>query len=146
MDARQRKFLRANYRAFSAAQPAFRKLRQRLLSIGGEELACCEEIMIELLLRVGHVFDRPARMVRGEPCACHRNVAELFLSGKLAALCTGWALSNDGIWRKHSWGLDQKGHIIETTARREKYFGVYLLGQTAAEFAKAILEPPGGTI
>ena len=42
-------------------------------------------------------------------------------------MATGYALSEDGLWRSHSWGLTQarnRAVIIETTVSRERYFGV----------------------
>jgi hypothetical protein len=38
---------------------------------------------------------------------------------------TGYALSDDGIWRRHSWVLEGK-RLSETTVPRECYFGVVL--------------------
>jgi len=48
---------------------------------------------------------------------CHENTATLFQQGKIKELHTGYALSDDGLWRQHSWGVDVNGKIIETTER-----------------------------
>jgi hypothetical protein len=56
---------------------------------------------------------------------------------RLAAIVTGWALSEDGIWRQHSWGIDWKGRLVETTLPRTRYFGVYMVRETANEFSAA---------
>jgi len=46
---------------------------------------------------------------------------------------TGWALSNDGIWRQHTWLLKGKA-IVETTSPREKYYGFVLTDEEANQF------------
>ena len=39
----------------------------------------------------------------------------------------GYALSTDGLWCQHSWGVDaEDGRIIETTERRVRYYGLIL--------------------
>lgn len=43
-----------------------------------------------------------------------------------AKLYTGLALSNDGVWRPHSWCVNQNGQIIESTEPREFYYGICL--------------------
>ena len=76
---------------------------------------------------------------RMEPSQCHLNVARLWNERKkgsrLIGVGTGYALSDDGLWRGHSWGLTKKG-IIETTVRRVKYFGLSLVGEGADLFCK----------
>jgi hypothetical protein len=63
---------------------------------------------------------------------CHKNVAEFWQrrSGNLIALATGYALSDDGLWRQHSWGI-RSNAIFETTEPRKIYFGVRLEGSVA---------------
>ena len=45
---------------------------------------------------------------------CYDNCAKLFIEGKIKELHTGFALSNDGLWKQHSWGVDFNNIIIET--------------------------------
>jgi hypothetical protein len=52
---------------------------------------------------------------------CHDNCAKLFKKGKLKELHTGYALSDDGLWRQHSWGISSNNKIIETTIPRLIY-------------------------
>lgn len=66
---------------------------------------------------------------RGRPCDCHRNAAALWFAGRAGGIGTGYALSDDGLWREHSWGLGLAGELIETTEPRTAYFGVELLGR-----------------
>src|SRR5260221_713628 len=46
-------------------------------------------------------------------------------------------VEDDGMWRSHSWLLDEEGHIIETTVPRSLYYGsqiynwLFLLNQTS---------------
>jgi hypothetical protein len=56
---------------------------------------------------------------------CHDNVDELFEFGLIEKIACGYALSNDGLWRFHSWGISKDGNIIETCCSREKYFGIH---------------------
>lgn len=68
--------------------------------------------------------------------SCHSNAAFLWknkISG-LVGIGTGYALSEDGLWRQHSWCLTPGG-IIETTEVRHTYYGVRLEGARADRFA-----------
>ena len=57
------------------------------------------------------------------PSQCHRNAAKLWYdSESVIRIASGYALSEDGIWRQHSWGIDGE-RIVETTAERSLYFG-----------------------
>ena len=47
---------------------------------------------------------------------------------RLIGVGTGYALSDDGLWRSHSWVLTKK-RIIETTVSRVKYLGLALIGK-----------------
>ena len=66
---------------------------------------------------------RTARLIRMTPSGCHENAT------KLAArygweVWTGFALSDDGCWRVHSWCRNKRGRIVETTITRTDYFGI----------------------
>ncbi len=71
---------------------------------------------------------------------CHQNVASLWKSPKrgIIGVATGYALSEDGLWRQHSWGLLRDG-VLETTERRDKYFGILLQGPGADHFSQTYL-------
>src|SRR3954453_21146479 len=75
---------------------------------------------------------------RMQRSGCHRNVAKLWLRvpRRLFANGTGYALSDDGLWRQHSWGVKEDGTIVETTVVRLKYFGLVLRGRDADLFAE----------
>jgi len=69
---------------------------------------------------------------------CHKNVAEIWAEkqDELVGIGTGYSLSDDGLWREHSWGVRREG-ILETTVSRAKYFGVLLQHGDADSFAMA---------
>jgi len=68
--------------------------------------------------------------------SCHQNVAFLWTKRKfgIVGIATGYALTDDGLWRQHSWGILRDG-VLETTEARLKYFGIVLQGERADFFA-----------
>src|SRR5262249_31708061 len=71
------------------------------------------------------------RMRRGERSRCHANSAAIWGTDiKKYQLVTGYALSDDGIWRQHTWVFDGK-HVHETTVARVRYFG-FAMGEREA--------------
>lgn len=88
-----------------------------------------------LLLSGGRLVPADTRVEfrAGRPCACHANAAALFgefcdddrLDERLD-LVTGYALGEDGVWRRHSWAQRRDGTVVETTEPRTAYFGVTL--------------------
>ena len=78
---------------------------------------------------------RGATLMLGERSRCHDNVAKLYSYSRprIDAIVTGYALSKDGLWRRHSWGL-RKGKVIETTELRKRYFGKVLDANESQEF------------
>ncbi len=71
----------------------------------------------------------------GDDNGCHANAARLWTDGTAAAIGTGYALSDDGLWRQHSWGVDAGGAPVETTAVRVSYVGITLTAVPALQFA-----------
>ena len=69
--------------------------------------------------------------------SCHANVSALWQGRRrgIVGIATGYALSVDGLWRQHSWGLLRDG-VLETTETRLKYFGIVLQGEKADKFAQ----------
>ena len=69
-----------------------------------------------------------------ENSRCHSNCAHIWnCKPKEYKIVTGWALSDDGIWRQHTWLLRSKA-IVETTSPREKYYGFVLTDEEANQF------------
>jgi hypothetical protein len=52
---------------------------------------------------------------------CHDNVSSLLDDKRIKEKQTGYALSEDGLWRCHSWGINDKNQIVETTEARLVY-------------------------
>lgn len=82
----------------------------------------------------------PVKLKIMRDCACHENVSWLWTAQKreIVAIGTGYALSGDGLWRQHSWGI-RRQDLLETTTRREKYYGILLQGALADSFAESNL-------
>lgn len=100
-------------------------LKEKLLDIGGwaAVIPVVEEDLKKLMTR-GRKFPGRSRTMRGEPCRCHSNSAFCWDENReLCRICTGYALSRDGVWRQHSWVLTNQGTIIETTEKRIQYYG-----------------------
>ena len=114
-------------------------LKKLLLSAGGMRLQLPgfvnEEVTpleAEILYGMGAFFPgEDARFVPGEPSACHENAARLD-DGVTRRRFTGFALSEDGCWRVHSWLMTPDG-VIETTGPRTLYFGIRWPGCSSKE-------------
>jgi hypothetical protein len=105
----------------------FRRLSKLMrAAAGGEEVVPHLEPdgFIDHLLKNGKLL-QPAAVVmkRMKASDCHGNAATLFRAGK-GVIATGYALDADGLWRQHSWVLDKKDRVIETTVRRVAYYGI----------------------
>lgn len=65
--------------------------------------------------------------------ACHANARELYSEGAVDMIGTGYALSEDGLWRCHSWGFltseEPVPVVVETTVPRVSYVGVMVGGE-----------------
>jgi hypothetical protein len=59
----------------------------------------------------------------GKQGDCHNNVGQLFQKGTVGQWIIGFALSEDGLWRHHSWGM-KDGQLVETTEVQLIYLGV----------------------
>jgi hypothetical protein len=119
-------------------QPEFRDLQKLLLRLGGVHVAVRPEFDPDLpaLLTRGFVMSGTVLRRRMEPSGCHLNVAIQWMAKrhKIIGIGTGYGLSDDGIWRQHSWGILRDG-LLETTEPRIKYFGILLQGAAADSFA-----------
>lgn len=110
-------------------QPDLTELGTRLLTVGGS-VVCVVGIEedLALILKSGAAWTPHKRQIimnKGLPSRCHENVLALWEANPHTEVCTGYALSNDGIWRCHSWCL-LKNQVIETTIPRLAYYGAVL--------------------
>jgi hypothetical protein len=116
---------------------SFRVLEKILLSFGGKEVIPMPSGFIDMLLARGMLIvptKKNFRLLTGEPCECHENTAVLWKRSKgKMKIMTGWALSDDGLWRQHSWGLADDT-VIETTTKRDKYYGFVLTDAESKDF------------
>lgn len=110
-------------------------LRDRLLSFGGEE-ACFvyANSDVEELMKRGQLWygDRVVKM-RGEPERCRESSIRFWYqnrkvdNGNGIRYASGYALSDDGMWRQHFWCIqvNEKGNkILEVAEKRKLYFGI----------------------
>jgi len=118
-------------RHHSAKAPAWEILGHRLKAIGGTVVCATFEEDIQLILRYGKTWvplQKDIVLRHGEAIRCHDNSIWLQEANPHLHVCTGYALSNDGIWRSHSWCFEpQTYRIIETTEKRVAYHGAILV-------------------
>jgi len=133
----------------------FAKLNGLLLGIGGAlvvpplALPPCRSEERKMKKAASHSRFFPGTPVcikPGEPSHCQRNVAWLYSEGTPIAIATGYALSRDGRWREHSWGVATRtmpcsefdevnaGDVVETAGDRVCYYGFVLSKSQAARF------------
>lgn len=134
----QRDLLSRRLRAAIKFQPEIKLLRALLLGLGGVELVAPSgfDPDVPFLIDAGFAMVGPVKCKIMERSACHKNTALLWLAKQrgLIGIGTGYALSKDGLWRQHSWGVRRNG-ILETTETRVKYFGRTLRQRDADLFA-----------
>ncbi len=89
----------------------------------------------------GVFFGKTNRYIkRGmEICGCHSNSAYLYHKNpKKYKIVTGYGLSEDFVWRCHSWLVEplKNGQfkVVETTLPRIAYYGYILTDEEALEF------------
>lgn len=117
------------------------ELKARLLDFAGD--AVClpgYEEDLEDILEYGQFWlGYNAERMRGEACQCHANSARIWEQNQdKSVICTGYALSADGMWRQHSWLIHRKprsNKIVETTRPRVLYYGFALTPEMCERFA-----------
>ncbi len=133
----QRDFLEIRRLEYLQIYPEYAKLEQRLLSMGGDMVVPRWEPDQNKILSHGKLWTRDnikILIIGGTPSNCHGNVAKIWRSKpRQYRIATGWALSDDDLWRQHSWIIEERT-IIETTTPREKYFGFELTPREAQQF------------
>jgi len=127
IDKTQMEFLLDRYRRYGGRDPRWTALWKRLMAKGGQAVVFPlsmdgEPHLDELLSRRATFSKDKARMILGVRNECHGNAC-ILESREGYKVGTGYALSPDGLWRQHSWAIDQDGRIVETTERRVAYYG-----------------------
>lgn len=130
--------LEAERRGFTVGRGArrHRVLKNTLLALGGWA-ACIPPTETEhgCILDRGRRFSGRSSIIKGEPSRCHSNSAAIWDANRdKCSICTGYALSRDGMWRQHTWVATSAGDIVETTVRRVCYFGYVLSEEESEEF------------
>lgn len=123
-----------------------KKLEKLLLSFDGQivNLPDIEED-IDNILKFGQLWNGWSNTIfmKGSPSQCHRNATDLYYANydnpdiKALTIATGYAMSNDGIWRQHSWLLRKNPRsisIIETTEKQLLYFGFAMSDDILEDF------------
>lgn len=121
--------------------PRLFELKERLLKFAGEAVCLpATEDDLDNLLEYGQFWiGNNVKFMKGVPSQCHRNASRLWESNKdKCRICTGYALSDDGMWRQHSWCIWNKARsnqIVETTLPRILYYGFAMTDEECEKFA-----------
>jgi hypothetical protein len=140
MTPEQAEFLHRRLDRAVSQQPELERLKELLLHLGGEFLVAPPkpDQDVPMLLEQGFLMSGPIMLNVMESSSCHRNVASVWIRKEfgIVGIATGYALSDDGLWRQHTWGVLRAG-VLETTEERLKYFGLLFQGKRADFFAES---------
>lgn len=123
------------------AHPGYRNAWSRfatfLLAYGGQHVVppLVPDPLLAPFTKWGQRWEGPVLHRPMQRSQCHNNAIALWREGHAAAIGTGYALADDGLWREHSWAVSHAGELVETTVVMEIYFGVELRGSDAESFA-----------
>jgi len=113
-------------------------LKAKLFAIAGNKIFPQPCPFVSEIASHGVLVELPVKLRQMDGNRCHHNVASLWEQRKkysrLKAIATGYALSEDGMWRWHTWGLAAT-HILETAVVRLQYFGIPMDAEDADAFA-----------
>lgn len=139
LNQRQKRMFEKRERNLS--QPEWNRLKRKLLNIGGKAVVPptdpeeTPESFLNGMLNKGQVINLSVEVKNMKSSDCHKNSAKLWKEEN-ADISTGFSLSEDGLWRLHSWAVKNR-KIIETTVPREIYYGVVLTGKSNKLFAES---------
>ena len=118
--------------------PRLQELKIRLLNeIGAAVVLPVSEDDIEGIMDKGYFLRGENSILRiGERCRCHSNSSKIWeLDNERYCIMTGYAMSEDGVWRSHSWVWDNEREIvIETTQSRLLYYGFKMTHEECSQF------------
>lgn len=96
--------------------------------------------LLDDLLGRGALFDATISRRKMAVSKRHENVVELWRCNDITGIATGYALfDEDGLWREHTWGVQDDGTLVETTVMFEGYFGYELTPTESEQFANTVL-------
>ena len=134
----QKRLLQKRFRKAVNDQPELKGLKSLLLSFGGDFIVAPprQDPDVPKLLKSGFLMSGPILMKPMKASMCHQNIATIWKKGRkgVVGVATGYALSEDGLWRQHSWAVMRDG-VLESTEKRLKYFGILLQDSEADHFA-----------
>lgn len=108
-------------------ESAHRDVMAKCLSFGGEAVCMpSEDVDILDIIENGvFIYGDNADVFKMKTSRCHENAEALVNSNPDRYIAmTGYALSEDGVWRSHSWVIDKEhAKLVETTVPRVAYFG-----------------------
>lgn len=107
----------------------YEPLKKILFDIGGEAVILCyymDKDEYRKLVDTGRYFHGVgAKIIKGQIRECHENSKALASKQPHYDCYFGFALSDDGAWRYHSWVWNNKGEeVLETTEARLAYYGI----------------------
>lgn len=115
-------------------------LKELILPFGGDAISTgfYEDDADQILSRGQLWYGDQTTLMKGRPSRCHQNSCDLWeVNRERTRICTGYALSEDGIWYQHSWLIQQKpkqNRVIETTVERVLYFGFVMTYDECEQF------------
>lgn len=125
--------------------PLMQKLKSTLARAGyAAILPHLEEDIVKITSRGEFIQPIEYYLVKGAPIRCHANSAAIWEENQNnIVLMTGYALSEDGVWRQHTWCLMVRDPdtgelcpeaIVETTVPRVLYYGFRLTNEESDNF------------
>jgi len=108
---------------------AIKALCLHMLEFGGNQVCVpfTEKDSKRLIRRGRQISNNNYKLILGARNQCHANCANLWKEDrKIYKIMTGYALSDDQMWRQHTWLLHRENFVIETTETRVAYYGFAL--------------------
>lgn len=106
--------------------PTLEELAQLLFKKGGRKCYLCADPNNHRIYNEGKLLINHYRREEGKPRFCHENSFALH-NTKGYRLFTGYAnCIDENAWLRHSWCMDKKHFIVETSHNCNMYFGLEL--------------------
>lgn len=141
IDLRQIDFLTKKKVDYIQESPELESLFSKIESMIPGTIVCAvfeDDDNIKNVIQRGILFQKTDIVKKGHVSQCHANSADYYVAfseEENISIVTGYALSEDSVWRQHSWiveTIDSGFKTIETTEKRLAYFG-YILSSEESE-------------